>query len=464
MTKHKLGYIIAFSILILICAPTLFSEGMFLDGLTYSAISKNMANGLGSFWVPFYTEQLFPEFYEHPPLGIGLQAIFFKIFGDSIYVERIYSLATFLITGGIMTLIWKRIYGSFKYGWLPIIFFALIGTVAWACSNNLLENTMMIFTTLATLWIIKSRSQGIVWLILAGVSLFCAFLTKGFTSLYVWSLPFFYFLFSKEDKFGKMALNTSILILSTIIPLGILFLISNEAYTSLSKYFMKQVVGSISNVQTVDSRFSILLKFFEASVFSLVVLVIILIVGRGKKIGVDLKSIKAIALTLIAVTLSGIVPIMISLKQRPFYILTVYPLFALGVTIWFLPFIKKFKEWKISIVRILAALTSITAISLSIFFSGKLMRDKNLVTDVKAIINHIGRDTSVNICSDTRKKYNVSAYFHRYGEINLLVPKFGPQEYMVLFKDDCRPMFDQEYTKVDIGTKEFHLYQRQLTD
>lgn len=461
MTKHKLGYFIAFSILVLICAPTLFSEGMFLDGLTYSAISKNMANGLGSFWVPYYTEQLFPEFYEHPPLGIGLQALFFKIFGDSIFVERIYSLGTFLITGGIMALIWKRINGSFKYGWLPILFFALIGNVAWACSNNLLENTMMIFTTLAALWIIKSRSQGIIWLILGGFSLLLAFLTKGFTSLYVWSLPFFFFLFAKEEKFGKMAVNTIVLILSTVVPLGVLFIVSNDAYTSLSEYFMKQVVGSISNVQTVDSRFSILIKFFESSIFSLIALVIVAIIGRVKKHTFDFKSNRSVALTLLAVTLSGIVPIMISLKQRPFYILTVYPLFSIAISFWFVPFIQQFKAWKISTVKTLAALTGTLAISLTVIFWGKLVRDKNLVTDVKTIITHIGRDTSVNVCMDTRLRYNVTAYFHRYGEINLLLPEYGPREFIILHKEDCRPMFEGNYEKVSLDTKDFHLYKRQ---
>lgn len=460
MSKNQLGYLSAFLLLIIICAPTLFSEGMFLDGLTYSAISKNLANGLGSFWVPFYTEQLFPKFYEHPPLGIGLQAIFFKIFGDSIFVERIYSLSTFLITGGIMALVWKRLTNSFNYGWFPILLWSLIGPVAWSCSNNLLENTMMIFNTLSVLWILKSKSDGKLWLILAGFSLFLAFLTKGFTSLYIWSFPFFFYLFQKDKNFGKMALNTSIIILATLIPLLLLIFISEDAFNSLKRYFIGQVVGSISNVQTVDSRLSILVKFLEASIFTLVILVVLIIIGKVKKFRIDFNTNKRLAFTLIAVTLSGIIPIMISLKQRPFYILTVYPLFTLALGYWFLPLLKEFKPFKKSHLKIITAIFSATTIVLIIVFQGKLLRDKNLVTDCKTIIQHIGRDTSVNICSDTRKRYNVTAYFHRYGEINLLLPNYGPREFMIIHKEDCRPMFEAEYHRVPLATKDFHLYQR----
>ena len=159
MDRHKLGYFAVTAFFIAICAPTLFSDGMFLDGVTYAAIAKNMANGFGEFWSPYYSDSLFPKFHEHPPLAIGIQAFFFKVFGDSIYVERIYSLATYLITGRIIVLIWKRITGSFQFGWLPMLLWFLVTDTVWACSNNMLENTMMIFTTLSFLWILKSEKK-----------------------------------------------------------------------------------------------------------------------------------------------------------------------------------------------------------------------------------------------------------------------------------------------------------------
>lgn len=72
---------------ILIC-PNFLTEGMFMDGLMYSAISKNLANGIGTFWNPYLSETLFPEFHEHPPLAFGIQSIFYNLFGESFYVEK----------------------------------------------------------------------------------------------------------------------------------------------------------------------------------------------------------------------------------------------------------------------------------------------------------------------------------------------------------------------------------------
>ena len=62
--KHVLFYILVSAIILGIVAPNLFSDGMILDGLFYATISKNLANGLGSFWYPHLTNTLMPQFHE----------------------------------------------------------------------------------------------------------------------------------------------------------------------------------------------------------------------------------------------------------------------------------------------------------------------------------------------------------------------------------------------------------------
>jgi 4-amino-4-deoxy-L-arabinose transferase-like glycosyltransferase len=67
----------------LICTlPRLLSYGMFRDGLTYSSIARNMAEGVGAFWSPYYTATLYPQFYEHPPFAFWLQSLAFRVFGE----------------------------------------------------------------------------------------------------------------------------------------------------------------------------------------------------------------------------------------------------------------------------------------------------------------------------------------------------------------------------------------------
>ena len=74
-------YIIIVGLFLCICAPTLWSDGMFMDGLYYAAISRNLADGLGTFWYLHHTDFSHPIFHEHPPLAIGIQSIFFYLFG-----------------------------------------------------------------------------------------------------------------------------------------------------------------------------------------------------------------------------------------------------------------------------------------------------------------------------------------------------------------------------------------------
>ena len=121
-------YIIFFGLFLGICAPTLWSDGMFMDGLYYAAISRNLAAGLGSFWFLHFTDFSYPIFYEHPPLAMGLQSIFFYVFGDNIYVERFYAFFTFIVIAYIIHLIWGEINrkGLNYLSWVPLLFLSLI--------------------------------------------------------------------------------------------------------------------------------------------------------------------------------------------------------------------------------------------------------------------------------------------------------------------------------------------------
>src|SRR6478672_5155878 len=83
-----------FSILLL---PALFMDGMFSDGMLYASVSKNYAQGYGSFWEQFYSATSNSGFHEQPPFMFFLQGMFFKVLGYGVYTERFYCLAAALI-------------------------------------------------------------------------------------------------------------------------------------------------------------------------------------------------------------------------------------------------------------------------------------------------------------------------------------------------------------------------------
>lgn len=88
---NPLLLLIAF-ISVALFVPALFMDGMFMDGLLYTCVGKNLGNGIGSFWDPQFSETYMRSYHEQPPLMFGLLAVFFKIFGNGLYTERVYCL------------------------------------------------------------------------------------------------------------------------------------------------------------------------------------------------------------------------------------------------------------------------------------------------------------------------------------------------------------------------------------
>ena len=79
--------------------PRMWQRGMFLDGVTYAAIARNMAAGVGNFWTPSFSQTVYPRFAEQLPLALGLEAVAFALFGDHPAVERGYAITVFLLNG-----------------------------------------------------------------------------------------------------------------------------------------------------------------------------------------------------------------------------------------------------------------------------------------------------------------------------------------------------------------------------
>lgn len=461
-------YVFVSALFLVISSGSLFSDGMFMDGLFYADIARNMSEGLGSFWTPYLSETQFLEFFEHPPLALGLQGLWFSLFGDSIYVERFYSLFTVVLTGFLIVLIWKKLAGSSKHGWLPLLLWLTVTDVSWSVANNMLENTMMVFVAAAVYFLIASmEKQRWITIFLAGIALSLGLLTKGFFCLYVWGLPFFYWLFVRKGSFINMVVKTVVLILSTVLPLVILVAFSPEAGHNMITYFNKQVVGSIENVQTVSTRFAILFKFLENVIVPVGVSLVLVLVARKRKI-VRLFDKEAVHLfyVMLAVTLSGVFPIMISLKQRGFYILTVYPIFAIGLAILIYPSVKSLLEkWgenqlSFKVFRGITFTMVVAALLIATLQRNRIGRDFELVSDSKVIIEEVGEGATIGLCPSLSSKWNMYGYFMRYGHVSLDSKTPETHEYLLL-KADCPVLLTKEsYSPVKLNTGWYQLFKR----
>jgi hypothetical protein len=442
---------------------------MFMDGLLYSVISNNLAHGNGTFWNLHLTETMYPEFREHPPLAFGLQSLFYMALGDGLYIDKLYSLFTIILTVILTIGIWRT--NSDKntksYTWLPFFFWVIMPMTTWCAANNMLENTMMVFTTLSVFLILKSQNNyRVIFLLLSGFSIFLAFFSKGFVGLFPLSGPFWIWLFTRKHNIIRCMVDTFILTIGLIIPISMVVMFIPEGVSYFSAYMDKQVLGSLESVQTVDNRFYILWFLLQQLIAIIILTGIVLLIKKRKRVETLIDHEKAqvyYAIGLIA--LSGIVPIMVSLKQRAFYLSATLPLIAIAVAGIIAPYImallnKYPVRKKANTILKLSGMTAlIVTIIISFTFINKPARDKAMLNDIKTIINEIARSETI---SGERKLYSVwslHGYLKRYADINLY-KGFSVQYRYYITDKESRDSIPVDYKEISLNLEKYRLFKR----
>ena len=274
-------WLLLIGIVLILMSNSLLTEGMFLDGVTYACISRNMAEGLGSFWNPHYFQTIGLVFHSHPPLAFGLEALFFKVLGDYWWVEKLYSLLSFLLTAVLIAVIWKRTTNNIRWAWLPLAFWIAMPLVTWSATNNLLENTMSVFVLLSVyLMIVSYQRDSKLWLFLSGIAMFAAFLSKGFTGLFPLVFPIIYCIFDDKRRWIQGPIDTLLLMLFLALLSGVMFLVFPPSFAYLKDYINLQVIGSGLHEATVSTRFFIVFSLLLQLIAPLLLFAIILIMSK----------------------------------------------------------------------------------------------------------------------------------------------------------------------------------------
>jgi 4-amino-4-deoxy-L-arabinose transferase-like glycosyltransferase len=459
-------YLFTVGVFLIIVCKDILSNGMFLDGLIYSTVSKNLADGLGTFWNPHFTTTLMPEFHEHPPLAFGIQSVFYTFLGESRYIDKFYSLFTVAIVGYIILRIWKTL--GYKYGWFPLFIWLMTPTVFWASYNNLLENSLTIFTSLSILFYLKNQeSKKYYFIFLSGFMLALGFLTKGFVAFYPWTFPFLLWLFLKQKSFGKMAFDTIGLFMFTIISLLLVVLLFPSAWLSLHKYIDHQVINSLRNIVTVDSRFDIVKRlFFELTPAAVLCILLLVWTRIRKSVAVLMKENIKKAMVFVSLGLTGVFPIMISMKQSGFYIISVYPFFAIGAGILVYPvidslFIKMNYESKwFLIFKWIGYGLFFAGIVLSLYFHNRFSRDNIKIKETYMILAEIPQGSIININPDMFEDWSLHAYFARFKNVSLDPDLENNREYLLIKNEYNSDTLNSRYEMIKINTTEYKLYRK----
>ena len=333
----------------------------------------------------------------------------------------------------------------------------------------MLENTMMIFTTLAVwFYFLRLRSGSRLLLALASVSLILALFTKGVFCLYIWGVPFFDWLFRRRSDFHTAVVDTLIIVLATVIPAVLLYYFAEPVRLNVDGYFQEQLIISLESEleHTVSNRFHILISFFKGILPQIVIGVAPILISRSKISVKDLRTGIPSFLFFFFVALGGVLPIIISLKQRSFYIITVYPFFALGVSHYLLPVVNElmgrvnFKSRGFLFFRAFTWLTIFAGVAISFAQVGRIGRNESKVSDAYKIIEYTGRDLSIRVCSSMEEDWSLHGYYARYGHIGLTTNNDTSLVYYIQ-EGNCMPeIISQHYEFIDLDTKDFFLYRR----
>src|SRR6185503_15671837 len=130
LSRPLVFWILTIAVINMLIISQLVQDGMFMDGMLYTAVSKNLAEGLGTFWNPHFSKTINSSFHEQPPLYFGLLAIFYKVFGTSMYVERLFVFVFYCVTLIYICKFWKKLFIATeeiaKHIWLPVLFYSTI--------------------------------------------------------------------------------------------------------------------------------------------------------------------------------------------------------------------------------------------------------------------------------------------------------------------------------------------------
>jgi 4-amino-4-deoxy-L-arabinose transferase-like glycosyltransferase len=418
-------------ILVALTVPRLWQRGMFLDGITYAVVSRNMALGVGSFWAPSFSTTAYAQFFEQPPLGLALQAVVFAVFGDHFAVERAFSLIAFATTAILTAALWRRFLPE-RYNWLPLIFWVLPSVATWAVINNMLEVTQAVFTTFAVFAVVKTcgpatRGASFRWSTLGGLAVVAACLVKGPVGLFPLAVPLLFPILKREHRPRHPWITIGALV-STAALTFMLLLIHDGARHALTLFASTHLVPTLEGDRGVGSRSADIARHLTFGVWArmgALAAVVWLLRRRSTTPTMDRRP----AGLFLAIGGAASLPILISPVIAGHYLFPSLPFFALGFAAITLPAASSFRPspggmaWRFpafGAAALAAALIGVLGIH------GPLEpRNRDMIRSLDRIAESAPREMTVGACPNSRDDWSLMAYLQRFYRISI-VPEGRP--------------------------------------
>lgn len=431
--------------------PELFTRGEFLDGLVYASVSRNLAEGTGSYWLPHYTQALYPEFTEHPPFFFWLESFWFRLLGDHHYTEKLFSLLCFAISALVIRRLAER--AGQGTGWFAAILWTCIPVVFWAYRNNLLEVllTPLILFSHAVLQQRYTRVAKGWQLPLIALLFMAAFLTKGPVALGILVLPL---CFAQKGRWKNTIIDTGAAMLAGALLLLGLVQFSEGAALNLGRWFDNQFVATLSGARVIEhaeNRFQLIFDFLQQMIIPLALWLLTWLLARQR------PRLRHVSPDAFWASLLFSLPMLLSPKQHDYYLLPALAFAALylGSTLE-KPLHRLYEAMTKPLWQKTVAIFSVSVIAGIIVYTavaaGTYHRDEVMQQDLRAIVAIVPGNV-VGITYGLKFNWSLHAYAMR--DHHLSLPDQGENPWLIA-EEAMLP----GYTRVSDSTTRFHLFRK----
>ena len=444
---------------------------MFMDAMLYTSVAHNMSHGIGSFWSPYfdaYNIANLHSFHEQPPLVFWIQSLFFRVLGDSRYVERFYVLCTMLLSLLLIVSIWFQSVNdkaqARSYAWLPVLLWITIPVCFWSYSNNMHENTMGIFILCSVLMSYKAMQSdrvNYVSFFIAGFFICLAVLSKGFPGFFPMVVPLLHWFIIRKQSL-RVSLLATLCIATTVVVVGIALYIYPDAHESLSIYLFKRALQRINEVPSVSNRFFILGRLFSELIPLLSLTVLIAFITKRYQLQWSLLKNKQ-ALFFLALGLCGSLPLMLTMVQNGFYFVPSLPYFGIGFALLFVPVlsigIKKIPVAWLNGIQLLACLLLVFSLVFTGLQRNKYSRDQSLLDEVAQLGSIIPPHTRINCTPALYQDWSLNCYLVRMHFISLNNIAYEPKERTYLLTEINSGIPDSlQYNEIKLHSDRIRLF------
>lgn len=269
--------------------------------------------------------------------------------------------------------------------------------------------------TMALYRAFKAEVRHLYWTVWAGVLIICAFLVKGLPGLFVIAAPLALAL--SEGHSYKKAIVQTFTLVGTLFLAGVILYLYEPARESLDIYLFERTANRLSDGATTENRYFILRILAEnLAIPGILTLIAGLIFTRVNNERMQWEPLISF-LTIMGI--AGSLPFIATFVQRGFYLVPIYPFFALAFASILRPVIEKTtSQWRRRpVLQVSGWVLIVIGIGLTLYMGQFPDRDEEIISDVKVIKSEFQERSIFYTTAELNQNWRLKAYLERYARI-----------------------------------------------